>query len=53
MVSFLIFFPLAGALMIAFLPKKHEGYAKWLAAAIAASVRARASLGFVADDRAY
>ena len=52
MVSFLIFFPLAGALMIAFLPKKHEGYAKWLAAAIAAIVLALAIGLFAAYDRA-
>lgn len=51
MVSFLIFFPLVGALLIAFLPRDREGYAKWVAAATAAIILALAIGLFAAYDR--
>ena len=52
MVSFLIFFPLASALLIALLPKKREGYAKWIAAGSAAIVLGLAIGLFAGYDRA-
>jgi len=51
-VSFLIFFPLASALLIALLPKKREGYAKWIAAGSAAIVLGLAIGLFAGYDRA-
>ena len=52
MISFLIFFPLASALLIAVLPKNREGYSKWIAAGSAAVVLGLAIGLFLGYDRA-
>jgi NADH-quinone oxidoreductase subunit M len=51
-ISFLIFFPLVGALAIALLPKNGEGYAKWIAAGTTAIVLGLTIGLFVGYDRA-
>jgi NADH-quinone oxidoreductase subunit M len=51
LVTFVIFFPLAGALIALFLPRDREHYAKWLAAAVSAVVLACVIGLFIAYDR--
>ena len=51
MLTFIVFFPLVGAAVIAFLPKEQERHAKWVAAATAAVVLAAVLGLFVAFDR--
>jgi len=49
--SFIVFFPLAGVAAIALLPRQQESWAKWIAAAVAAVVLASALVVFAAYDR--
>ena len=51
MISFLIFFPLATALLIAVLPKNREGYSKWIAAGGAAVVAIYSGKGDIGELR--
>jgi len=51
MLSFIVFFPLAGVAAIALLPKEREPWAKWIAAAASAVVLVGALILFVAYDR--
>ena len=51
MLSFVIFLPIAGALAMVLLPKKHEGLAKWLAAGVSVVVLAVVIGLFIAYDR--
>ncbi len=51
MLSFVIFFPLAGAAVIALLPKERESWAKWIAAAVSAVILVVVIGLFVAYDR--
>jgi NADH-quinone oxidoreductase subunit M len=56
LLSFVIFLPIAGALAMVLLPARHEGLAKWLAAAVSAVVLACVLglfLAFDRDDSAY
>ncbi len=51
MLSFVVMFPLAGALVIALLPREQEARAKWLAALISAIVLGVVLVLFVAYNR--
>ncbi len=51
MLSFIVFFPLAGVAAIALLPREREGWAKWIAAAVATVVLACVLTVFAAYDR--
>ncbi|MBI1885583.1 MAG: NADH-quinone oxidoreductase subunit M [Chloroflexi bacterium] len=51
MLSFIVFFPLAGVAAIALLPRERETWAKWLAAAAALVVLAASLAVFAAYDR--
>jgi NADH-quinone oxidoreductase subunit M len=49
--SFIIFFPIAGAAAVALLPREREDLSKWLAAAVSAIVFALTLALFIAYDR--
>ncbi len=51
MLSFVVFFPLAGVAAIALLPREREGWAKWIAAGVAAVVLGGVLILFAAYDR--
>ncbi|HZP26855.1 MAG TPA: NADH-quinone oxidoreductase subunit M [Dehalococcoidia bacterium] len=51
MLSFIVFLPIAGALLIASLPRRREDLAKWVAAATALAVLVPALIVFAAYDR--
>ncbi len=51
MLSFIVFFPLAGVAAIALLPRKRESWAKWIAAGVALLVLAGVLTLFAAYDR--
>ncbi len=51
MLSFIIFFPIAGAIAIALLPRERESWAKWIAAFVSTVVLALALVLFAAYDR--
>ena len=51
MLSFIVFFPVAGIAAIALLPRERESWAKWIAAAVAVVVLACVLILFAAYDR--
>ncbi len=52
MLTFIIFFPIAGVAAILLLPRERESWAKWIAAGVGAVILALTLTLFAAYDRA-